>query len=59
MKMDIKSLIEALPEVGKILERYGISCVPCTIGTCKLKDVVKFHALPSQDEAEMMFQIER
>jgi hemerythrin-like domain-containing protein len=59
MEMGIKPLIEAFPEVGKILEHYGIGCVPCTIGTCKLEDVVKFHTLPPQDEAEMMFQIEK
>ena len=59
IKVGIKPLIEAFPEVGEILERYGIGCVPCTIGTCKLEDVVKFHALSSPDEAEMMFQIEK
>ncbi|MFX1355015.1 MAG: hypothetical protein ACFFGP_13740 [Promethearchaeota archaeon] len=59
LKMGIKPLIEAFPQVGKILERYGIACVSCTVGTCKLEEVVKFHALPPQDEAEMMSQIER
>lgn len=59
MKMGVKPLIEAFPEVGEILERYGIGCVPCTIGTCELRDVVTFHALSPQDEAEMMFQIEK
>ena len=59
MKMDIKPLIETFPEVGKILDHYGIGCVPCTVGTCKLEDVVKFHTLPPQDEAEMMFQVEK
>jgi hemerythrin-like domain-containing protein len=57
--MGIKPLIEEFPEVGQILERYGIGCVSCTIGTCKLGEVVKLHALSPQDEAEMMSQIER
>ncbi|MCP4540527.1 MAG: hypothetical protein GY832_25605 [Chloroflexi bacterium] len=59
IKMHIKPLIETFPEVGQILDRYEIGCVPCTIGTCKLEDVVKIHALSPQDEAEMMFQIEK
>ena len=58
MQMGVKPLIEASPEIGQILERYGIACVQCTIGTCKMEDVVKFHALPPQDRAEMMSQIE-
>ena len=57
--MGIKPLIEAFPRVGEILDRYGIGCVPCTIGTCELQDVIKVHALPPQDEAEMMYRIEK
>ena len=59
MKTGVRPLIEAVPEVGTILERHGIGCVQCAIGTCMLEDVVQLHALPSQDEAEMMYQIER
>lgn len=59
IKMGVKPLIETFPDVGQILERYEIGCVPCTIGTCKLEDVVKFHTLLPQDKAEMMFQIEK
>ena len=59
METGIKELIEAFPQVGKILDGYEIGCVSCAIGTCELKDVVKLHALPPQDEAEMMLQVER
>lgn len=59
MKMGIKAVIEAFPGVGKILKLRGIGCVACTVGTCELADVVKLHALPPPDEAEMMFQIEQ
>jgi hemerythrin-like domain-containing protein len=59
MNMGVKPLIAAFPEVGQILERYEIGCVPCTLGTCKLADVVKFHVLAPLDEAEMMFHIEK
>ena len=58
MQMGVKSLIEAVPEVGRVLERYGIGCVPCAIGTCQLQEVVKIHFLPAEDEREMLSQIE-
>lgn len=58
-QMGIKALIESWPEVGRILERYDIGCVPCTVGTCRLEDVVKFHPLPPGDREELMSQIEQ
>jgi len=59
LAMEIKSVIEAYPKVGEILDRYGIGCVSCSIGTCLLKDIVKLHALPPESEAEMMALVER
>jgi hypothetical protein len=57
MEMGVKPLIEVVPEVGKILEQYGIGCAQCTIGTCQVGEVVKFHGLPPESEAEMWSQI--
>jgi hemerythrin-like domain-containing protein len=59
MQTGVKPLIEAYPEVGQVLERYGIACVQCTAGTCKLEEVLQLHALPPQDGAELMRQIAR
>lgn len=59
MKQGIKDIIRAFPEVGEILEGYGIACVPCTVGTCRLEDVIQIHDLPPEDEALMMAQIEK
>ena len=58
-QVGIKPLIEAFPEVGRILDRYQVGCVSCTIGTCKLEEVVKVHSLSPEDDAAMMLQIER
>ena len=57
VEMGVKPLIETFPEVGEILDRYGVGCVACTVGTCKLGDVIKFHGLLPQDQTEMMSQI--
>ena len=57
-EMGVKPLIEIIPQVGEILDRYGIGCAQCTVGTCKVGDVVKFHGLSPQYEKEMWSQIE-
>lgn len=59
LKTGIKAIIEERPAVGDLLDRYGIGCVPCTVGTCKLEDVLKFHHLAPRDRAQMMCEIER
>ncbi len=55
----IKAIIDDHPGVGDILERYHIACVPCTVGTCTLADVVKFHHLTSQHQAQLMWEVEK
>jgi hemerythrin-like domain-containing protein len=59
LKRGIKEVIEAHPAVGSVLTRFGIGCVQCTVGTCLLGDVVSIHALPPEDEAELMAEIEQ
>jgi hemerythrin-like domain-containing protein len=53
----IKEVITKFPRVGKILEDYEIGCVPCSVGSCLLKDVVKIHSLPEEEEKELMARI--
>jgi hypothetical protein len=57
MEMGVKPLIEMVPEVGEILDHYGVGCAQCAIGTCKVGEVVKFHGLAPESEAEMWLQI--
>lgn len=59
LQTGIKAIIDEHPAVADILERYHIACVPCTVGTCSLADVTKFHHLPLQSRAQMMFEIEQ
>jgi len=53
----IKEIIDAYPEVGSILNDYGIGCGPCNVGTCLLKDIVAIHRLPEDREQELMGRI--
>lgn len=57
MNKGIKELIAEFPYVGDILNEYNIGCVPCNVGTCLLKDIVKIHNLSPQDEQELMARI--
>jgi hemerythrin-like domain-containing protein len=53
----IKEIIDEHAEVGPILEAYGIGCVPCSVGTCLLKDIVDIHGLTAVQEQELMTKI--
>jgi hemerythrin-like domain-containing protein len=53
----IKQIIDEYPDVGAILESYDIGCVPCSLGTCRLSDVVEIHNLDPALEQEMMTRI--
>lgn len=55
----IKEIILKVPDVAAILDNYNIGCVPCSIGSCALKDVVEIHNLPEEQEQEMMCRIEK
>lgn len=55
----IKEIITQYPVIGTILEEYNIGCVPCTLGTCLLKDVVGIHGLSLGQELELMYKIEK
>jgi len=59
LNMGIKEIISGFPKVADILNEYHIGCVPCSVGSCLLKDVVEIHNLPKEQEVEMMYKIEK
>jgi len=54
----IKEIIAQFPRVAEILEEYGIGCGPCSIGVCRLKDILDIHSLDKNAELELMRRIE-
>lgn len=56
---NIKDVIAAYPAVGSLLHEFNVGCVTCSVGTCKLKDVVSIHSLPAEQEQEMFRRIAR
>ncbi len=59
MSKDIRAVIDQCPEVGRILEEYGIGCAPCSVGSCLVSDVVGIHGLDPQTEATLMYKMEK
>ena len=59
MSKDIRAVIDQCPEVGRILEEYGIGCAPCSVGSCLVSDVVGIHGLDPQTEATVMYKMEK
>ncbi len=49
----INDLIAEFPGGSSIVEEYGISCGPCTVGICQLKDILKIHRLAKEAEEEI------
>lgn len=50
---NIKEAITDHPGIGEILEKYGIGCSKCSVGTCLLKEVVTVHFLGAETEARI------
>ena len=57
LRTPIKEIISGYPDVGGILEEYGIGCVPCSVGTCLLADIVEIHNLSPKEEGALMARI--
>ena len=57
LRTPIKEIIGKYPPVGALLEEYRIGCVPCSVGTCLLADIVEIHNLSPEDEGTLMARI--
>ena len=54
LRTPVKEIIARHPEVGSLLEAHGIGCVPCSLGSCALGDIVEIHDLSVEKERELM-----
>jgi hemerythrin-like domain-containing protein len=57
LNQNIKELLNKFPRVADVLNDYNIGCVPCQVGSCRLKDIVDIHNLPPEDEQALMSRI--
>jgi hemerythrin-like domain-containing protein len=54
---NVKEIIGTFPPVEELLDRHGIGCASCGLGTCQLKDIVEIHDLAPDDEAALLTAI--
>lgn len=57
LRTPVKEIIARHPQVGALLESHGIGCVPCSLGSCALGDIVDIHNLSVEKERELMAAI--
>ena len=57
MKIPIKEMIGRFPQVGAILEDFGVGCVPCSVGTCLFSDILEIHNLSPGNEEALLARI--
>ena len=57
LRTPVKELIGRHPAAGLILDAFGIGCVPCSVGTCLLGDIVEIHGLSPEDESALLSRI--
>ena len=57
LDQNIKDIIRDFPAVADTLSAFGIACVTCNVGTCKLRDVVEIHNLPPDREQNLFDRV--
>jgi hemerythrin-like domain-containing protein len=51
---NIKDLLAAHPSLGPVLETSGIGCTTCTLGTCRIKDILEIHNLDTTATRDLL-----
>lgn len=54
---NIKDIINEFNGVQSALDSFEIGCAPCSLGTCKLRDVVGIHNLNAENETKLFNEI--
>lgn len=57
LETNIKDIITDFPSVQNALDKFEIGCAPCSLGTCKLKDVIGIHDLNAENEKILLKEI--
>jgi hemerythrin-like domain-containing protein len=53
----IKDVIREFPALEQVLSEFSIGCTGCSLGTCRLKDIVEIHNLSPDQEQLLMTRI--
>lgn len=50
----IKPLMEQFPALGGILDEAGIGCTSCSLGTCRVQDILEIHDLDTEQTQTLL-----
>jgi hemerythrin-like domain-containing protein len=54
---NIKDLLAAHPPLGPVLEAGGIGCTTCSLGSCRIKDILEIHNLDTAATRNLLQQM--
>lgn len=54
LERHIKPLMEEHPSLGALLERAGIGCATCSLGTCRVRDILEIHNLDETQTRQLL-----
>jgi hemerythrin-like domain-containing protein/Pyruvate/2-oxoacid:ferredoxin oxidoreductase delta subunit len=54
---NVRDVIARFPAVAGLLDEFSIGCVACTLGSCRLRDVVDVHGLAAEQEHTLFTRI--
>ena len=57
LNANVKEVIARFPAIGVMLNEFSIGCVACSLGTCRLKDVVDVHGLSVEQEHALLTRL--
>ncbi|MFZ4396343.1 MAG: hemerythrin domain-containing protein [Kiritimatiellia bacterium] len=54
---NVREAIARFPAIGKLLDEYAIHCATCSLGTCRLQDIVDIHGLSPAQETTLLTRL--
>lgn len=54
LQSHLKPLMAAHPDLGPVLEAAGIGCTQCSLGTCRVQDILELHNLDTAQSRALL-----
>lgn len=54
LDQSIQSLITRFPTLGELLSEAGIGCTTCSLGSCRVKDILEIHNLDTEASRRLL-----
>lgn len=54
LEQNIQSLLTQFPALGAVLSDSGIGCTTCSLGSCRVKDILEIHNLDAENSRNLI-----